>query len=363
MLILSRVSDKEALERLEPCEGKLSRTVLRGGTGSNAGLLPDQTIENKQKFISQIMTSKSPVRSCEDVDEAALSYAEIKALCAGDPRIKERMDLDIDVSRLRLLKADHQSQQYRLEDNLLKYFPEQIKQDQEFITGFKADMETLAAHPHPIITVKNSPAKTADGEQPAADTLEAPSAVEVKQGFAGMEIGGVTFADRAEAGKALLAACKELKAGEAKEIGSYRGFAMSISPARFFERTSMTLKGKMTHLVELSDDVYGNITRMDNTLEKMPERLQGMEAHLQTLYQQQSAAKAELGKPFPKEEELRVKSARTAELDTALNIDRGAPPPEQSIAKSERPSVLEGLKRPLPPRQKPDKPKNDRQER
>ena len=222
MLILSRVSDKEALERLEPCEGKLSRTVLRGGTGSNAGLLPDQTIENKQKFISQIMTSKSPVRSCEDVDEAALSYAEIKALCAGDPRIKERMDLDIDVSRLRLLKADHQSQQYRLEDNLLKYFPEQIKQDQEFITGFKADMETLAAHPHPIITVKNSPAKTADGEQPAADTLEAPSAVEVKQGFAGMEIGGVTFADRAEAGKALLAACKELKAGEAKEIGSYR---------------------------------------------------------------------------------------------------------------------------------------------
>ena len=281
MLILSRVSDKEALERLEPCEGKLSRTVLRGGTGSNAGLLPDQTIENKQKFISQIMTSKSPVRSCEDVDEAALSYAEIKALCAGDPRIKERMDLDIDVSRLRLLKADHQSQQYRLEDNLLKYFPEQIKQDQEFITGFKADMETLAAHPHPIITVKNSPAKTADGEQPAADTLEAPSAVEVKQGFAGMEIGGVTFADRAEAGKALLAACKELKAGEAKEIGSYRGFAMSISPARFFERTSMTLKGKMTHLVELSDDVYGNITRMDNTLEKMPERLQGMEAHLQ----------------------------------------------------------------------------------
>jgi len=322
-----------------------------------------QTIENKQKFISQIMTSKSPVRSCEDVDETALSYAEIKALCAGDPRIKERMDLDIDVSRLRLLKADHQSQQYRLEDNLLKYFPEQIKQDQEFITGFKADMETLAAHPHPIITVENSPAKTADGEQPAADTLEAPSAVEVKQGFAGMEIGGVTFADRAEAGKALLAACKELKAGEAKEIGSYRGFAMSISPARFFEQTSMTLKGKMTHLVELSDDVYGNITRMDNTLEKMPERLQGMEAHLQTLYQQQSAAKAELGKPFPKEEELRVKSARLAELDSALNIDHGAPPAEQSIAKSERPSVLEGLKRPLPPRQKPDKPKNDRQER
>ena len=158
-----------------------------------------QTIENKQKFISQIMTSKSPVRSCEDVDEAALSYAEIKALCAGDPRIKERMDLDIDVSRLRLLKADHQSQQYRLEDNLLKYFPEQIKQNLEFIEGFKADMKTLAEHPHPIVTVEKPPAKTAKGEQPAAAAPEAPAAVEVKQGFAGMEIGGVTFTDKAEA--------------------------------------------------------------------------------------------------------------------------------------------------------------------
>ena len=132
------------------------------------------------------------MRSCEDVDEAALSYAEIKALCAGDPRIKERMELDVDVSKLKIMKSAHQSQQFQMEDNLLKYFPEQIKQDQEFITGFKTDMETLAAHPHPIITVENSPAKTADGEQPAADTLEAPSAVEVKQGFAGMEIGGVT---------------------------------------------------------------------------------------------------------------------------------------------------------------------------
>ena len=242
-----------------------------------------QTIENKQKFISQIMTSKSPVRSCEDVDEAALSYAEIKALCAGDPRIKERMDLDIDVSRLRLLKAEHQSQQYRMEDNLLKYFPEQIKQNQEFIAGFKADMETLAAHPHPIITVEKPPAKTAEEEPPAADTPEAPAAVEVKQGFAGIEIGGVTFTDKEEAGKALLAACKELAVGETKEIGSYRGFTLSISHAQMFERTSLTLKGQMTHLVELSDDIYGNITRMDNTLEKMPERLQGVEAHLQNL--------------------------------------------------------------------------------
>ena len=155
------------------------------------------------------------MRSCEDVDEAALSYAEIKALCAGDPRIKERMDLDIDVSRLRLLKADHQSQQYRLEDNLLKYFPEQIRQNQEFIAGFKADMETLAAHPHPIVTVeKKEPEEQAPDDAaaaPPAAESEAPAAVEVKQGFAGMEIGGTAFTDKAEAGKALIAACKELK--------------------------------------------------------------------------------------------------------------------------------------------------------
>ena len=329
-----------------------------------------QTIENKQKFISQIMTSKSPVRSCEDVDEEALSYAEIKALCAGDPRIKERMDLDIDVSRLRLLKADHQSQQYRLEDNLLKYFPEQIKQNLEFIAGFKADMETLAAHPHPLITVEK--AKTADGEQPAADAqkdapaadaAQAPAAVEVKQGFAGMEIGGVTFTDKADAGKALLAACKELKVGETKELGSYRGFSMSISRLQMFEKTSLTLKGQMTHLVELSDDVFGNLARMDNTLDKIPERLRATEVAVENLNQQMAAAKAALGKPFPQEAELQAKSARLAELDAALNIDRGAPPAEQSVAKCARPSVLDGLKRPLPPRQKPDKPKNDRQER
>ena len=325
-----------------------------------------QTIENKQKFISQIMTSKSPVRSCEDVDEAALSYAEIKALCAGDPRIKERMDLDIDVSRLRLLKADHQSQQYRLEDNLLKYFPEQIRQNQEFIAGFKADMETLAAHPHPIVTVeKKEPEEQApdDAAAPPAAESEAPAAVEVKQGFAGMEIGGTAFTDKAEAGKALIAACKELKVGETKEIGSYRGFAMSVSRPQFFEKTSLTLKGQMTHLVELSDDVFGNLTRIDNALEKIPERLTATEAAVDNLNQQMAAARAALGKPFPKEEELRVKSARLAELDAALNIDHGAPPAEQTVAKSARPSVLEGLKRPLPPRQKPDKPKNDRQER
>ena len=157
---------------LEPCEGKLSCTVLRGESGSNTADLLDQTVENKQKFISQIMTSKSPVRSCDDVDETALSFAEIKALCAGDPRIKERMDLDVEVSRLKLMKADHQSKQYRLEDQLLKYFPEEIEKHKGFIKGFESDLEVLAAHPHP------------------------------EDGFAGMEIRGDLLTDKENAGAA-----------------------------------------------------------------------------------------------------------------------------------------------------------------
>ena len=319
-----------------------------------------QTIEKKQQFISQIMTSKSPVRSCEDVDEAALSYAEIKALCAGDPRIKERMDLDIDVSRLRLLKADHQSQQYRLEDQLMKYFPEQISQYQGFIAGFKTDMETLAAHPHPTITVDKSKPQTGDKEQPAAGAPEAPApagddaptpaVVEVKQGFAGMEIKGQMFTDRAEAGKALLDACKEVKVGETVDIGTYRGFTISLSHDGMFDGTKLVLKGEMTHRVELSDAIVGNIVRIDNELERMPERLQATEAHLQNLFQQQAAAKVELGKPFPKEEELRVKSARLVELDAALNIDHRPAPEDQVSVKSTRPSVLEKLKQTPPVR-------------
>ena len=205
------------------------------------------------------------------------------------------MDLDIDVSRLRLLKADHQSQQYRLEDNLLKYFPEQISQYQGFITAFKADMETLAAHPHPIITEEKGKPQTEDKEQPAADAPEAPApaaadsqapaAVEVRQGFAGMEINGQLFTDRAEAGKALLDACKEVKVGETVDIGTYRGFSMSLSHDGMFDGTKLILKGEMTYRVELSDAIIGNLTRIDNELERMPERLQAAEAHLQNLFQ------------------------------------------------------------------------------
>ena len=292
-----------------------------------------QTVENKQKFISQIMTSKSPVRSCDDVDETALSFAEIKALCAGDPRIKERMDLDVDVSRLKLLKADHQSKQYRLEDQLLKTFPEEIEKNKGFIAGLEADMKTLAEHPHP------------------------------EDGFAGMEVRGDTLTDKENAGAALLDACKEVKGADPVPVGSYRGFAMSVQFDAWKQEYTLLLKGQMTHRATLGTDPRGNLTRIDNALSQMPQRLEAVKNQLDNLYQQQAAAKAEVGKPFPQEQELRDKSARLAELDVLLNMDgRGRPAPEAVLAKSGRPSVLEGLKRPVPPRCPEKKPKHHEQE-
>ena len=291
-----------------------------------------QTVENKQKFISQIMTSKSPVRSCDDVDETALSFAEIKALCAGDPRIKERMDLDVDVARLKLMKADHQSKQYRLEDQLLKTFPEEIEKNKGFIAGLEADMATLAAHPHP------------------------------EDGFAGMEVRGDTLTDKENAGAALLDACKEVKGADPVPVGSYRGFTMSVSFDAFRQEYMLLLKGQMTHRATLGTDPRGNLTRIDNALSQMPQRLEAVKNQLDNLYQQQAAAKAEVGKPFPFEDDLRVKSARLAELDVLLNMDgRGRPAPETMLAKSSRPSVLEGLKRPVP-RNPEKKPKHHEQE-
>ena len=291
-----------------------------------------QTVENKQKFISQIMTSKSPVRSCDDVDETALSFAEIKALCAGDPRIKERMDLDVDVARLKLMKADHQSKQYRLEDQLLKTFPEEIEKNKGFIAGLEADMKTLAEHPHP------------------------------EDGFAGMEVRGDTLTDKENAGAALLDACKEVKGTDPVPVGSYRGFAMSVSFDAFRQEYMLLLKGQMTHRAMLGTDPRGNLTRIDNALSQMPQRQEAVKNQLDNLYQQQAAAKAEVGKPFPQEQELRDKSARLAELGVLLNMDsRGRPAPETVLAKSSRPSVLEGLKRPVP-RNPEKKPKHHEQE-
>ena len=217
----STVTLEEAKELYPECERQGNQNplvhVYRYVTEGTFDAYLWQTVENKQKFISQIMTSKSPVRSCDDVDETALSFAEIKALCAGDPRIKERMDLDVEVSRLKLMKADHQSKQYRLEDQLLKYFPEEIEKHKGFIKGFESDLEVLAAHPHP------------------------------EDGFAGMEIRGDLLTDKENAGAALLDACKEVKTSDPVQIGSYRGYAMSVEFSAWKQEYTLLLKGQMTH--------------------------------------------------------------------------------------------------------------------
>ena len=295
-----------------------------------------QTIENKQRFISQIMTSKSPVRSCEDIDETALSYAEIKALCAGDERIKEKMDLDVDVARLRLMRASHQSQQYKLEDNLLRYFPEQIEAAKNTISGLETDMQTVAAHPHPT------------------------------DGFAGMEVKGDLLTDKDNAGAALLEAFKEVKDSEPVPVGSYRGFQTALTAEGFYMDCILTLKGQMSHRVELGKDARGNLTRIDNVLNAIPARLNSQKVYLENLYAQMEAAKTELGKPFPQEEELRVKSARLAELNAELNIDDKMPMERlagdtEAVAKSTRPSILQKLHAPLP-EQTNSKPKHKEME-
>ena len=272
-----------------------------------------QTLENKQRFISQIMTSKSPVRSCEDVDEQALSYAEIKALCAGNPLIKEKMDLDIDVARLKVLKADHQSQQYRMEDKLLKYFPAEIEKQTGYIHGFEADIKTVEAHP------------------------------QIADGFCGMEIMGKAYTEKADAGEILLAACKDTKSADPVPLGSYRGFQMELSFDSFRNEFDVTLKGAVSHRVALGTDARGNITRLDNALAGILERLERANEQLNNLYNQQEAAKAEVGKPFPQEAELTAKSQRLAELDAALNMEDSVENRDER-SESERPSVLADLK-------------------
>ena len=271
-----------------------------------------QTLENKQKFISQIMTSKSPVRSCDDVDEQALSYAEIKALCAGNTLIKEKMDLDIDVARLKVLKADHQSQKYRMEDKLLKYFPAEIEKQTGYIRGFEADIPTVTAHP------------------------------QIAEGFCGMEILGKHYTEKENAGEMILAACKEMKATEPIPLGSYRGFQMELSFDSFRHEFDITLKGAVSHRVSLGTDARGNLTRLDNALSSIPEKLEKSREQLTNLQNQQEATRAELGKPFPQEAELAEKSARLAELDAALNMEDSNGNREER--EEERPSVLADLK-------------------
>ena len=248
-----------------------------------------QTIENKQRFISQIMSSKSPVRACDDVDETALSYAEIKALCAGDPRIKEKMDLDIEVAKLRLMKADYQSNQFKLEDQILKQYPEEIRQAQERAKGYRADMALLEAHPLP------------------------------KDGFVGMAIKGKRIADKEAAGKMLLEACR--LSPHDMELGEYRGMKMTVDYDSYRQEVKLVLRGEMSHTVTMGTDVYGNLTRIENALANMPQKLEKAEERIAELERQTEQARAELGKPFAQEKALEAKAARLAELNAALNID------------------------------------------
>ena len=283
-----------------------------------------QTLENKQRFISQIMTSKSPVRSCEDVDEQALSYAEIKALCAGNPLIKEKMDLDVQVAKLKVLKADHQSQKFRLQDKLLTKFPADIQETNAYIAGLKADAQLAAAHP------------------------------QGKEDFCGMTIKGVAYDEKKTAGERLVLACSELPNAEEKVIGSYRGFELSLRFDTFRSEYQALLKGQRKYTVSLGTDPLGNIIRLDNSLNNFPERINSAENELATLHQQQAAAQIEVEKPFPQEEELAEKSARLAELNAQLDVDEKSHEPEQDEEEQEdaprRPSVLAALE------EKSDKP-------
>ena len=276
-----------------------------------------QTLENKQRFISQIMTSKSPVRSCEDVDEQALSYAEIKALCAGNPLIKEKMDLDVQVAKLKVLKADHQSQKFRLQDKLLTKFPADIQEANAHIAGLKADAQLAAAHP------------------------------QGKEEFCGMVIKGVTYDEKKNAGERLVLACSELPNAEEKVIGSYRGFELSLRFDAFRTEYQALLKGQRKYTVPLGTDPLGNIIRLDNSLNNFPERITAAENELATLHQQQAAAQIEVEKPFPQEEELAEKSARLAELNAQLDVDEKSHEPEQEEEEQKdaprRPSVLAAL--------------------
>ena len=294
-----------------------------------------QTLENKQRFIGQIMTSKSPVRSCEDVDEQVLSYAEVKALCAGNPLIKEKMNLDVEVAKLKVLKADHQSQKYRLEDKLLKEFPASIQCQKAEIAALQQDAKTAEANP------------------------------QVKDGFCGMTVKGMHFEDKLAAGERLLLACKEMPTAETVTLGSYRGFGFDLRFDTFRNEYQAVLRGATSHFVPLGTDARGNLTRLDNVLDSFPDRIARAENQLQTLYQQRDAAQVEVEKPFPKEAELAEKSARLAELDTLLNME-SRPEPKQDMSEAElderseghRPSVLAGLKAAAaekPARDKPQK--------
>lgn len=252
-----------------------------------------QMVEAKQKFIGQIMTSKSPARSAEDVDETALSYAEIKALCTGNPHIKEKMDLDIEVQRLKLLKGAHLSQKYALEDQILKELPQKIASYEQRITGYTADMECLARNTQPN-----------------------------KDDFSPMEIEGTVYTEKKDAGSAILAACKAMTSPDPVPLGRYRGFDMELSFDSFGRVYRIALKGSLSHSTDLGTDIFGNIQRLDNVLGSMGERLTACKQELENTKAQLADAKKEVEKPFAQEEELKTKTARLEELNILLNLDK-----------------------------------------
>ena len=279
-----------------------------------------QTLENKQKFISQIMTSKSPMRSCDDIDEQALSYAEIKALCAGDPRIREKMDLDVQVAKLKVLRGDFQNQKYRLEDKLLKTFPEEIQKQKTRIAALQQDSQIAAAHPQD------------------------------KENFCGMTIKGMVYDDKKAAGERLLLARQEMPNADMMLLGTYRGFELNIRFDSFKNEHQAVLRAELSYPVSLGDDARGNITRLDNAIDNFADRIADAENALQNLEQQKQAAEVEVAKPFAQEEELAEKSARLAELNALLNIDRDRSSSQDTPEESEkteapatRPSVLAAL--------------------
>ena len=268
-----------------------------------------QLVERKQKFIAQIMTSKSPVRSAEDVDEQALSYAEIKALASGNPLIKEKMDLDIEISKLKLLKGNHLSQRYALEDAISKTFPKSIAETQERLAGYGADIATVKAHTAP----------NADG-------------------FSPMTLAGKVYAEKKAAGTELLTLCQNMLTPEPMQIGLYRGLTLELSFDSFSQEYRLAMIGQLRHVVTLGTDVFGNIQRMDNLLESLPVKEQACREKLSELHSQLKTAKAEVLKPFPREEELKAKLLRLEELNALLNIDKREP---EIVADAEAPEACE----------------------
>jgi len=261
-----------------------------------------QTVEKKQQFIGQIMTSKSPARTCEDVDEAALSYAEVKALCAGDPRIKERMELDVEVAKLQVMQASHRSQQYDLEDKIRLYFPQERRRLEWRAEGIQIDLDKLAAYPLP------------------------------KDDYIGIELLGQHFTERKAAGVVLLNECRHAKVFTSTPVGKYRGLEVFVKKHNLLSDVQIVLKGAVEYTFTASDSDIGNITRMDNALERLPEELEKTKASLENIKQQMESAKAEVGRPFPQEQELKNKLARIAELDIALKMrDDG---PEETLGRS-----------------------------